>query len=197
MPNKTIYVSDTDLLIFERAQELAGENLSATITEALRRYVKNAEAKAEGLEEIIVKVGKVAITSKRFWGRLLAKGQLTGENKEDHQWYTVYNTAKGAFAVYITNHPKWWYDNDIGTDMKWKDADNGTVPYWMKKYSDDPARNEAWKKKKQAWSIWHKQPEYTLEVYTSLEELKEHVVDELYQAAFRALQDDPIEDLDI
>lgn len=191
MPNKTIYVSDTDLLIFERAQELAGENLSATITEALRRYVNNAEAKAQGLEEIIVKVGKVAVTRKRFWGRLLAKGQLPGDNKDDHQWYTVYRTAKGAFAVYITNHPKWWYDVDIGTN------NTDTVPFWMEKYRGSPKFNEVWEQKKQSLAVWHGQAEYVLEVYSSLEELKEHVPDELYQAAFQAMQDDPIEDLDI
>jgi hypothetical protein len=33
MPNRTIYVADADLPIFEKAQELAGENLSATIAE--------------------------------------------------------------------------------------------------------------------------------------------------------------------
>ena len=39
MPNKTIYVSDGDLPIYQRAQELAGGNLSSAITTALRRYV--------------------------------------------------------------------------------------------------------------------------------------------------------------
>ena len=34
MPNKTIYVADGDLPLFDRAQELTGGNLSATITRA-------------------------------------------------------------------------------------------------------------------------------------------------------------------
>ena len=36
MPNKTIYVSDDDLALYKRAQELAG-NLSQAISTALRR----------------------------------------------------------------------------------------------------------------------------------------------------------------
>jgi hypothetical protein len=39
VPNKTIYVSDGDLPLYQRAQELAGDNLSAAIAAALRRYV--------------------------------------------------------------------------------------------------------------------------------------------------------------
>jgi len=35
MPNKTIYVSDNDLPLFERAPSLAGGNLSAAITQAV------------------------------------------------------------------------------------------------------------------------------------------------------------------
>ena len=34
VPNKTIYVADTDLPLFQRAQELTGDNLSATIVRA-------------------------------------------------------------------------------------------------------------------------------------------------------------------
>ena len=75
MPNKTIYVSDADLPIFERAQQLAGGNLSATIAQALRRFVESQDAKTEGLREITVKVGSVAYMQKRFVGRLLARGR--------------------------------------------------------------------------------------------------------------------------
>ena len=46
VPNKTIYVSDGDLPLYQRAQELAGGNLSAAIAAALRRYVDVEEAGA-------------------------------------------------------------------------------------------------------------------------------------------------------
>ena len=35
MPNRTIYVAGVDLPIFEKAQKLAGDNLSAAIPEEL------------------------------------------------------------------------------------------------------------------------------------------------------------------
>ena len=57
MPNKTIYVSEGDLPIFQRAQELAGGNLSSAIARALRRYVDLEEGLREGFDEIIVRVG--------------------------------------------------------------------------------------------------------------------------------------------
>lgn len=42
MPNKTIYVRDEDLPIFERAAAISG-SLSAAIAEALREWVEKAE----------------------------------------------------------------------------------------------------------------------------------------------------------
>src|SRR6266581_2750040 len=54
VPNKTIYVSDGDLPLYQRAQELAGDNLSAAITAALRRYVDIEEGRREGFDEITV-----------------------------------------------------------------------------------------------------------------------------------------------
>ena len=44
MPNKTIYVSEDDLPLFERAQELSGANLSSAIIKALKRYIELEEA---------------------------------------------------------------------------------------------------------------------------------------------------------
>src|SRR5690348_14808983 len=38
MPNKTIYVADSDLPLYEQAQAMAGGNLSAAIAQALRRF---------------------------------------------------------------------------------------------------------------------------------------------------------------
>ena len=57
VPNKTIYVSEGDLTLYQRAQDLAGDNLSAAIATALRRYVDVEEGRREGFDEIIVRVG--------------------------------------------------------------------------------------------------------------------------------------------
>jgi EXLDI family protein len=52
MPNKTIYVSDDDLPLFRKAQDIAGGNLSAAILAAIPRYVEAEEGRQEGYEEI-------------------------------------------------------------------------------------------------------------------------------------------------
>ena len=48
MAQKTIYVADKDLALYERAEELGGESLSSVIVKALRGYVAAKEAEAEG-----------------------------------------------------------------------------------------------------------------------------------------------------
>ena len=44
MPNKTIYVKDTDLPLLEQAQEQLGDSVSSMFAEFLRERVANAEA---------------------------------------------------------------------------------------------------------------------------------------------------------
>ena len=73
MPNKTIYVSDDDLPLYKKAQELAG-NLSSAISIALRKYVELEEGRLEGYDEITVRVGRGAGRKQRFSGVLLAEG---------------------------------------------------------------------------------------------------------------------------
>src|SRR3954451_15805812 len=73
MPNKTIYVSDADLPVFQRAQELVGGNLSAAISKALHRLVEVEEGLLEGFEEITVRVGVEPGKLQRFQGVQLAE----------------------------------------------------------------------------------------------------------------------------
>lgn len=113
MPNKTIYVADADISTFERAQELAGGNLSATIVQALRRFVEMEEAKESGFREITIRVGSIAPTRKRFLGRVLAKGQTREQNGATKVTYKVFLTMRGKFALYVedvadTSSPTWW-----------------------------------------------------------------------------------------
>lgn len=113
MPNKTIYVADADMPIFERAQELAGGNLSATIARALHRFVEMEEAKESGFGEITVKVGSIAPTRKRFLGRVIAKGQIHEHNGAVTVTYKVFLTMRGKFALYIVDAAnvsgsEWW-----------------------------------------------------------------------------------------
>ena len=113
MPNKTIYVADADVPTFERAQELAGGNLSATIVQALRRFVEMEEAKESGFREITIRVGNIAPTRKRFLGRILAKGETREYNGAVTLTYKVFLTMRGKFALHIADAAnvsgtEWW-----------------------------------------------------------------------------------------
>jgi EXLDI family protein len=163
MPNKTIYVSDVDLPIFERAQELAGGNLSATIAQALKRYIELNETIRSEPTEIVVKVGKNTYTQKRFIGQLLAKGVYNPSDKSRRKVIEVYKTAKGKFALYIRNMPNWARD--------WKKSN------W----------NES----------WDERSEFTLEIFESLDELKERIPEDLFNAVQLRSTGDGIETLDI
>src|SRR5205085_4378661 len=108
MPNRTIYVADADMPIFEKAQKLAGDNLSAAIAHALRSFVEREEVKLSGFEDITVKVGKGRpFLQKQFRGRLLAKRHIRISNDARMLTMNVYQTAKGRFAVYTKNQPNW------------------------------------------------------------------------------------------
>ena len=45
VPNKTIYIREADADVWQRAEKLAGDSVSALITEALRRYVEQEDQK--------------------------------------------------------------------------------------------------------------------------------------------------------
>ncbi len=185
--------------IFEKAQELAGDNLSATIAQALHRFVEAAEARSKGFEEITVKVGKITHSYKRFRGRLLAKGHVREQNDSsdvsydvtinkfgskakasEHNGsrdvsYRVYQTAKGKLALYVKNLPNWNY---------WSNPKSWS--YRNYEHKD--------------WSYWSpEEQEYRFEIYDTLDQLAGNVPQELYEAVVQALRNDPdgVEFLDI
>lgn len=43
MPQKTIYIKDENLALYEKAEKIAGTNISNVIADLLRDYIKNAE----------------------------------------------------------------------------------------------------------------------------------------------------------
>lgn len=168
MPNKTIYVADGDLALFNRAQELAGGNLSQAISQALRRYVEVREAKMEGLQEITIKVGHGTFRrQKRFVGVPIAKWRHQPEGGR-FESYTVYRTQKEKFAVEIRR------GGDFNS-IDWEQAVN-----WEDDY--DPVEESK---------------ETTLEVYDTLEQLKANVPPELGAIVERSRAEPEIEDLDI
>jgi EXLDI family protein len=172
VPNKTIYVADTDLPLFQRAQELSGGNLSATITRALRRLVELEEGKLEGYEEITVRVGPGSGRRQRFIGVLLAEmGRTT---KDRNEQFHVYRSRSGKFVVHVARD----------AETMWTAGPDGSTRGWRKHLSTD-----------QQWGT--SAPTATLEVVDSLEELRTKIPVELYDLVAAAAELAVIEDLDI
>lgn len=172
MPNKTIYVSDDDLPLYQRAQELAGGNLSATIARALRRLVELEEGKLEGYEEITVRVGPGSGRRQRFIGVLLAEyGRSTKDRVEQ---FRVYQGRTGKFVLHIERSP----------EMLWTAGPDGSAQGWRKHFSSD-----------QQWGSTPRTA--TLEVVDTLAELSGKIPVELYDLVAAAVEQPMIEDLDI
>lgn len=120
--NKTIYLRDDEVPIWEKARELAGDKLSPIIVAALRNFVAEKEAQSRGYQRIVLKfedsldhgLPKV----KAFYGRWIidTKETLNVEhgqsNKRDR--YSVAETAKGNVVVYTyTEGPDYSEDHKL------------------------------------------------------------------------------------
>jgi EXLDI family protein len=140
MPNKTIYVSDEDMPLFRRVQELT-DNLSAAVAEALRRYVELREGRARGFEEITVRVGPPGrVHRKRFLGYPVATWRHKGATDRREQLFTAYRTKGERYAVHWRELPdltdpaywasgeRWWRDPD------WSSPSSGEA--WLKVFDD-------------------------------------------------------------
>lgn len=110
---KNIYVRDEDATLFEKAEAIGGESLSAVIAEALRRYVAAEEAKAEGMQEIVIEVGtwhsEGADDTKRlkFTGRKIAGGRTFSTGDSRGTDYELYLTGKGKILAWRENWSRW------------------------------------------------------------------------------------------
>ncbi|HET7579686.1 MAG TPA: EXLDI protein [Bacillales bacterium] len=195
MPNKTIYVTDADLPTFERAQELAGDNLSATIAQALRRFIKAEEAKQDGYEEIRIKEGdKGTYTYKRFIGKELARTHILDREMRRATVLVVYQTAKKHYALY-TKEIHNWSLGELVNNVNKKTED------LSEKIFSERLREKLNFKFNFDWdedmALWSKPNKYRLDVYDSEEELSEHIPEDLAQAVKKALNGDSEVFLDI
>lgn len=183
MPNKTIYVADGDLPICERAQELAGANLSATIVQALRRFVATEDARTQGYTEVSLKVGSQgAFTTKRFLARELARRRTRDQKHHRIETRTVYQTAKGRLVLHTRGAPDWtaW---SASWNWDWDaDAEHG---------ERQPQR---WG---QDWSAMSEGGEQRMTVYETLDDLTADLDDSLCTAVEQALRGEEDEFLDI
>ena len=173
MPNKTIYVSDGDLPLYERAQEIAGGNLSAAIANALRRYVDVERARQEGFDEITVRVGPGAGRKVRFSGILL--GEWANSSWSKYEVFRVYRGRTGKYVVHV----------ERTAEFETLDAE-GKPAGWFGQLTG-------------LGNVSHRSSpgESTLEVVATLDELREKVPPQLFDVVARGAKQPPIEDLDI
>ncbi len=172
MPNKTIYVSDGDLALYQRAQELAGGNLSAAIVAALRRYVDVQEGRREGFDEIIVRVGLGKGRKVRFVGVLLGEWLDTKPSRVDA--YHVYRSRTGKYVLHVEHSADYTMVNEEGKPAGWR----GYLGVGNISYGSTPGSS-------------------TIEIVNSLDELRERIPKQLFDMVGTAAQQPAVEDLDI
>jgi EXLDI family protein len=178
MPNKTIYVSDDDLPLYERAQEIAGGKLSGAIAAALKRYVELADGLDEGYDEVTVKVGPGGGRKVRFIGVLLVEWSRSTSTRVEQ--YRVYRGRTGKYVVHLKKS-KEWFNAVEGAD---KTTSSGVWRAVMDAFNSN-----------QTWGFT---PETsTLEVADSLDALRELVPKELSELVAHAADFPTVEDLDV
>ncbi|TCO24782.1 EXLDI family protein [Kribbella steppae] len=174
MPNKTIYVSDDDLPLYKKAQELAG-NLSSAISIALRKYVELEEGRLEGYDEITVRVGRGTGRKQRFSGVLLAEGGRS--SKHGYEAFKIYRSRSGKFVLHADRRNQYVQGASEEEYLSgWRS--------WIGNWSTD-----------QSWSM--AQGEATLQVVDSVEEMRDLIPEDLYGLVEEADKQPAVEDLDI
>ncbi|MGV9613304.1 EXLDI protein [Nocardia xishanensis] len=171
MPNKTIYVADDDLPLFQRAQELVGGNLSGAVTTALRRFIELEEGRQEGYEELVLRVGHNGARQVRFAGSLLGEWRDINDKRMEH--LRVFRTRKGKFALHAqySNWSEFPTDTNIFKDWR----------QWRRFLGVG----------EQDWG------DFVLEIADSLAELKDKMPAKFYARVADIADHPQIEDLDI
>ncbi|MEV6635707.1 EXLDI protein [Actinoplanes sp. NPDC051470] len=176
MPNKTIYVSDDDLPLYQRAQELAGGTLSSAISTALRRFVEVEEGRQQGYDEVVVRVGPGLGRKQRFTGLLLAEMEQTGNERDET--YRVYRTRTEKFVVH---HERAEAHLNTGPNAeKWSTGWRA----WIGDWSADQS--------------WTRIPaDSSLRIADDLDAVREIIPPQLYELVLNAVHEPTIEDLDV
>jgi len=122
MPNKTIYVREEDLPVFEEAEKLGGNSLSAVIAQAVKRFVQVKRAESGGMEEYTLTAGTLRtegaddIKQVRFVGRKLAEADVytgqTSDRRDRGTVYQIYQTKAGKVLVWWKRWSCWEGEND-------------------------------------------------------------------------------------
>ncbi len=176
MPNKTIYVSEDDAPLYQRAQELTGGTLSATITSALRRFVEAEEGRQQGYDEIIVRVGPGLGRKQRFSGIPLAEWERSTNDRTET--FRVYRSRSEKFVIHLERSES---HTNVGPNAeKWNTGWRAWVGDWS------------------ANQTWTRTPaDSSLTVAETLDDLREKVPNELYELVAGLVHQPAVEDLDI
>jgi len=114
MGKKSVYCSDEEEAVFEKAKELCGGSISPLINKLLKQYVQESEYRLANMEEISRFIGVKDHSLQQTNGeKIKFIGKFVGIEKDkigpDHtQDVVLYYTKKGAFLVYFE-------DNECGT----------------------------------------------------------------------------------
>lgn len=97
MPNKTIYIRESEKELWEKAESMAGSSLSGLLTDLLKDYISSQEEKTKKMddsemERIVLEIGLNHETRRKvaFQGRVIAS----------HGQDTAYYTPKGYIIVH-------------------------------------------------------------------------------------------------
>jgi hypothetical protein len=122
--NKTVYLREEEVPLWERARELSGDKLSPVIVAALKRFVAEIEAEAKGYQRIEVSFSDSLVHGlpriKAFYGRWIFDREkplrtvweevggyeVADEDGDEYITYSVAETAKGNVVVYKENHDR-------------------------------------------------------------------------------------------
>jgi EXLDI family protein len=185
MPNKTIYVSDHDLPLFERAQSLADGNLSAAIAGALAEYVRSAEVdRLHQYDSFTVSVGPPGSRrKKRFLAICLAHWQQPAGTAGQVEELVAYRTVHERVAVHRRTRT-----GQLNRSGQGQPAGLGRPrpSAWA-----EPAASIA------AAEAWDEEGDAALEVYDSTGELAAHVHPEFARLVADAIAALQVEELDI
>jgi hypothetical protein len=196
MPNKTIYVSDDDLPLYERAQALAGGNLSAAVSRALRQFVDTQEAREGGFQQVTVQVGSGRDRrEQRFSGVLLGEWRHpTAERRIER--FRVYRTPKGKFALHTSRMPDWaaWSDPETWRGGWHWDWNRGPRPDDWRSFKQD--LKDTLRRETMRGFFWGPNEE-SLDVADTLEELRDRMPAEFYDSLTAGGAEADVEDLDI
>lgn len=173
MATKNVYVSDSDVVLFERAAELAG-GMSTAVAAGLRLYVaqREREQKRNEMTSIEVEVQEGAVVStKRFVGRPLLRYEVKDGPRAQN--FRVYETERGQLAVHVRDHANW-------TAIASPDDEN---PVW-----NDP---KSWQ------GEWWKTTDRSLTVYPDVDSMTGTLPDDFVEAIRHSLSKPSVDILDI